>query len=169
MWRLIIASTWFQLLWFLAVLGQTAYQYWMLAAVALTYLVSWQALSVRGRWIGVIALLGCGVDWVNSQANVLIFPQASLPVWLVALWFIFAWYATFLVPVVSQYPLRFVSIVGGVAGSLSYWAGFKLGAVQFGFDTFWSLFLLWLEWAILVAIIIRVLSHEKNSLVQGRD
>lgn len=160
--RLILISTWFQVIWFIAVIGQSSWQWLTLLLVTFTILLT--AFQVKMEWIKLVAIvaLGLGVDWVNMSLGILQFEHGALPFWLVSLWVIFSWYSYFLYPILSQYPSLIVSIIGGVGGALSYSAGEKLGAVTFGYPITLTACILLLEWAILIALIFRVYGYENH-------
>ncbi|MEF1291409.1 DUF2878 domain-containing protein [Vibrio sp. M260118] len=158
--RLLIVSTWFQVIWFCAVIGNYDLQYVTLSLVTLTLIVF--AVKATFSWIkyAVIVALGLAVDFTNLTIGWLQFESGHFPLWLFALWLIFAWYAYFLHPILSQYPLILVSMVGGVGGALSYAAGESLGAVSFGVSTFTMVGILFVEWSLLIGIIIKVYGYE---------
>ncbi len=49
----------------------------------------------------------------SPRLNLLEFPDDFLPTWLISLWFIFAWYAYNLVPVLKRFSSLAVVLVGG--------------------------------------------------------
>ncbi|EGU32249.1 hypothetical protein VII00023_15176 [Vibrio ichthyoenteri ATCC 700023] len=160
---LLIASTWFQLIWFLAVVGSERWQWLALVCLLMTLALSVKFHPLNWQKWGALTLFGVGVDMVNASAGILIFNSFAIPLWLVVLWGMFMWYAQFLVPAVSRYPLILVSLVGGIAGSLSYIAGYKLGAVQFGYSTLFTFFWFFLVWVMVTLLCVRSLNNEKPS------
>lgn len=161
--RLLIVSTWFQAIWFCAVIGNYDLQYVTLSLVVLTLAIS--AVKENLSWLkyGLIVVLGLLVDFTNLTIGWFQFQHEHFPVWLFALWLIFAWYAHFLYPILSQYPLVIVSVVGGIGGALSYIAGESLGAVSFGASTFTIVGILLVEWTLIIALIMKVYGHEEHS------
>ena len=160
--RLLFVSTLFELVWFLAVVGAQEWQ-WLTVAVVLITLVSRGQIQRMNwsRW-ALLCLIGIGFDLLNSQVGVLIFETPFIPIWLIALWAMFIWYAQFLVPIVRRYPRLLVVIIGGLAGSLSYLAGFKLGAVQLGYSMPFSFAWLFVEWAAITMLCMRLLNDEQT-------
>lgn len=161
--RLLLISTWFQLLWFLAVIGREQWQYLTLALVITTLLLSVMNKSLEWKKLGAILVIGMLLDYFNIAIGWFVFDQAGIPLWLTALWAIFAWYAYFLYPILNQYPAPVVLTVGGIAGSLSYVAGSKLGAVSFGLSLSATGLILFFEWVIVMAVILKVYGYESNT------
>ncbi|KOO16432.1 zinc ABC transporter permease [Vibrio xuii] len=161
--RLILLSTWFQLLWFLAVLGREQWQYLTLALVVTTLLFSVMNKSIEWKKLSAIVVFGILLDYFNIGIGWFVFEQAGIPFWLIALWGIFAWYAYFLYPILNQYPTPIVLTIGGIAGFLSYFAGSKLGAVSFGLSLSATGLILVFEWVIVMAVILKVYGYESNT------
>ncbi|WP_242011038.1 DUF2878 family protein [Vibrio furnissii] len=60
-----------------------------------------------------------------------------------------------------------------IGGALSYWAGYRFGAVQFGLSIFWSVLALFLEWFLLSLLLMKVFRNEnitrnRSTLPDGR-
>ncbi len=157
---LILKSTWFQLLWAIAVLGQDKWQLLLIALVAITVVTAsyFDRRSVFSMLM--IFLSGIVVDSLNLYAGVLVFNQQVMPLWLVGLWAAFSWYAVVLFSIVNRYPLVLVSIVGGIAGALSYFAGLKIGAVSWSFSPVTTSLILFLEWTVLMALVVRIQTRD---------
>ena len=151
-------AIWFQSLWFLTVLGRDPL---LLAAVAL--LVLHFALVKKRRkeieLVATVAIIGITVDTGLSLANVFIFPHDSLiPLWLCCLWLAMA--------AALPRSLAFLQrnaylpvLAGALVVPLNYWAGARLGAVEFGYPLPQTLLLLSLTWALLLPILLRVVTH----------
>jgi len=161
--RLLIVSTWFQVIWFCAVIGNYDLQYVTLSLVVLTLAISAIKESLSWFKYALIVVIGMLVDFTNLTIGWFQFQHEHFPVWLFALWLIFAWYAHFLYPILSQYPLAIVSVVGGIGGALSYIAGESLGAVSFGASTFTIVGILLVEWTLIIALIMKVYGHEVHN------
>ncbi|WP_039987338.1 DUF2878 domain-containing protein [Vibrio owensii] len=159
--KVFIASTWFQLCWFAAVLGTYQWQ-WVtlfLAFATLLYCLKTDASSLKS--IGVIVTIGLVLDTLNQQLSVFVFPTLWLPVWLLCLWVLFSWYAYQLKSILYRFPKTYVSIVGGLGGTASYFAGYKLQAVEFGFSVGTTLMILFVEWCAMMLLILKVYGNEK--------
>lgn len=159
--KVFLASTWFQLCWFVAVLGTYQWQ-WVtlfLTLATLLYCLKNDASSLKS--IGVIVTFGLVLDTLNQQLSVFVFPTLWLPVWLLCLWVLFSWYAYQLKSILYRFPKIYVSIVGGLGGTASYFAGYKLQAVEFGFSVGTTLMILFVEWCAMMLLILKVYGNEK--------
>ncbi|HDM8221939.1 TPA: DUF2878 domain-containing protein [Vibrio campbellii] len=159
--KVFLASTWFQLCWFAAVLGTYQWQ-WVtlfLTLATLLYCLKTDASSLKS--IGVIVTIGLVLDTLNQQLSVFVFPTLWLPVWLLCLWVLFSWYAYQLKSILYRFPKIYVSIVGGLGGTASYFAGYKLQAVEFGFSVGITLMILLAEWCAMMLLILKVYGNEK--------
>ncbi len=159
--KVFLASTWFQLCWFAAVLGTYQWQ-WVtlfLTLATLLYCLKTDASSLKS--IGVIVTIGLVLDTLNQQLSVFVFPTLWLPVWLLCLWVLFSWYAYQLKSILYRFPKTYVSIVGGFGGTASYFAGYKLQAVEFGFSVGTTLMILFVEWCAMMLLILKVYGNEK--------
>lgn len=156
--RLLIISTLFQLVWFAAVLGKEAWQWLVLIGVTCLILVTAAREEFTWRnWL-ILTMIGIVIDSVNIKFGLIAFDSAYIPIWLVALWAAFCWYALFLGKVLSHYPLWIVSIVGGLAGALSYLAGYKLGAVSLGFSMPVAFVLFFVQWVAFVFLCMKMIN-----------
>lgn len=169
--QLIIVSTWFQACWFIGVVGQGSLA-WLLVVLGLvTVLVTYKRLAIAVSLIGVVAFSGIVIDSLNHKFGLLLFDTPLIPVWLAALWLMFAWYAIYLCRVINHYPLLLVALVGGGGGALSYIAGFKLGAVEFGVSFYLTAVILYIEWFFIVLAILtlyRIVQQRKGSDNHGQ-
>lgn len=159
--KVFLASTWFQLCWFAAVLGTYQWQ-WVtlfLTLATLLYCLKTDASSLKS--IGVIVTVGLVLDMLNQQLSVFVFPTLWLPVWLLCLWVLFSWYAYQLKSILYRFPKTYVSVVGGLGGTASYFAGYKLQAVEFGFSVGTTLMILFVEWCAMMLLILKVYGNEK--------
>ncbi|WP_104047812.1 DUF2878 domain-containing protein [Vibrio jasicida] len=159
--RLFIASTWFQLCWFAAVLGTYQWQWLTLVLTLLTLVYCWRVEPFTLKSVAIVVFMGLVLDTLNKQLSVLLFPTVWLPMWLVCLWVLFSWYAYQLKSILYRFPKNYVSVVGGIGGTASYFAGYKLQAVEFGFNTSITLAILFVEWCLVMLLILRVYGNEK--------
>lgn len=163
-WKLLIVSTWFELMWALSVFGQERFQWLALALAVITVVTTFNKLNLSLPIWGAIVGLGLVVDSANSLTGVLVFDAALLPIWLLALWLIFAWYAYFLASFLTSYPISIVVMIGGVAGALSYFAGFKLGAVDTHLSISTMMALLFLQWVAIVFVVLRLSTYSERKV-----
>ncbi|AXY00787.1 DUF2878 domain-containing protein [Vibrio alfacsensis] len=159
--KLLLASTWFQLCWFAAVLGTYQWQ-WLtliLTLVTLIYCIRADAHSLKS--ISFITVTGLVLDTINQQFSILVFSTQWLPVWLLCLWVMFSWYSYQLKSILYRFPKPYVSLIGGIGGTMSYFAGFKLQAVEFGFSTSVTLAILFAQWCVMILVILKVYGNEE--------
>ncbi|QXO19296.1 DUF2878 domain-containing protein [Vibrio ostreae] len=156
----LLVSVWFELIWLLAVLGQEQWQWLTTLLVVVTLLFSAWRLSVAVGRICAVAVTGIAIDVANMHLGLFFFINPHLPVWLIALWFIFVWFAAFAIPALSHLPSWLVIIATGLGGALSYWAGYRFGAVGFGLPVFYTVLALFLEWLGVSLLLIKVFSNE---------
>ncbi|ASA54875.1 DUF2878 domain-containing protein [Vibrio gazogenes] len=154
--RFLLISLWFEALWLLAVLGQARLQWITIGLVTVT--MAYTALRfplILGR-IMMVAAIGITLDYVNLHVGLFSFTTSSLPIWLIGLWFAFAWFASFAIPVFSHLPSLLVFSATALGGALSYWAGYRFGAVQFAWSVEGAVFALFLEWFGLSLLLMKV-------------
>ncbi|USW95332.1 DUF2878 domain-containing protein [Pseudomonas proteolytica] len=139
----------FQCGWFACVMGGDSL--WLLLglvvlAIHLLWITSWAA---EGRLILSVTVLGTLLDTLLRTVGVFEFsePGPLIPWWLIVLW---ALLATTLRHCLawSARPWWRASLLGGVGGPLSYYAGSQLAGVSFGFATAPTLVAIALLWAV---------------------
>ncbi|MGO1296201.1 MAG: DUF2878 domain-containing protein [Vibrio sp.] len=160
MWQLLLISVWFQVLWFVTVLGQTTWQWWSAAVLGFTLTASLQCDTPRWRWWAGVTVLGIVLDSLNTVLGLFQFPSAFIPVWLMVLWGAFAWYSWYLIPIITRWPRALQVLGSGLSGSLSYLAGAHWHAVELPQGQLISVVVLMLEWAILIQYLIWQREHE---------
>jgi hypothetical protein len=153
----------FQLGWFACVVG--AARGWPLTGTAIAAaIVSWHivraarpvqelklvlaALLIGALWDSSLVALG----WIDFSSGTLLVGLA--PPWILALWALFATTLNLSLRWLRQRWLL-AALLGAVAGPLSYWAGARLGAVQFVAP--WpALTALSLGWAVMTPLLARL-------------
>lgn len=158
-----IASVWFDIGWFVAVIGAEQWQWGALAFAVATLLFHSGVQKKPLLPLLAIGALGWGIDYLNVSLSIFQFPSNALPIWLVSLWLMFAWYTYQLKSLLLRFAPVYVLLAGALGGSLSYFAGYQLGAVEFGYSVWLTMMILTLEWAIITLLIIEVHRRgEKN-------
>jgi hypothetical protein len=160
----LIASIWFQALWFLAVLGREATLIPLFMLVVATYIwsIKQQTLTVS---IVLIFAMGFAVDFMNYRVGLYHFDGANLlglPLWLTLLWCMFAWYAVMMKPVINRFHPLVVIGFSAVGGTLSYLAGARFGAVGLPFGTLHSASVLAVEWVLIAFVIIKLTKSNRK-------
>ena len=138
----------FQLGWFACVLGGNSL-WLLLAGGALLAHLLWVSRSLaQVRLIAVVCVLGSTVDGLLLNAGVFAFKQAGvlIPFWLVLLWALLAITLNHCLAWTAK-PLWRAILLGAIGGPLSYYAGQRLGAVQFPMGLWPTLLGLSLLWA----------------------
>lgn len=77
---------------------------------------------------------------------------------------IFIWYAYQMKPVLTLYPIWAVTVVGALGAAGSYFAGLKLGAVEWPLSNSLTFAVVTVEWIILFSVIVTSLGGEKRAL-----
>ena len=157
-------ALWFQSVWFCTVLGGDT----LLPLTASLILV--HLLLVRNTWnellqLSTLAAIGISVDATLSTAGIFQFPRDALvPLWLCCLWLGFAATLTRSLAYLGSRPLL-VAAAGAVVFPLNYWAGNRLGAVDFpqGLNT--TLSVMALCWACVLPAMYKV----AGQLAQARE
>lgn len=142
-------ALWFQALWFCAVLGGDP-----LLPLALLLLVChvWLVGDIRTemRQLVMVGGVGIAVDAVLSTSGVFVFHGAVLvPLWLCCLWMGFAAALGRSLAWLAARP-ALCAVAGAIAFPLNYWAGKRLGAVEFGYSLPVTLAILALTWAVVL-------------------
>jgi len=136
---LVVNVALFQAGWFACVLGAAHGRPWI-GAVAAAVIVGWHMLRAAHparelALVGVAAAIGALFETALLRGGLVYFPGGGLveglaPYWMVAMWAMFATTLN-----VSMRWLRarpaLGAVLGGIGGPLSYYAGVRLGALEF--------------------------------------
>lgn len=159
----IFNALWFNIFWFSAVVGREPYL--MIPLVLLT--VHFIVVGERRKELiqaALIAPIGISIDATLSFLGFYNFANdALIPLWLCCLWIAFALSVSRSLFFLSRYPLSAV-IVGGVGGTMSYFAGNKLGAVTFGEPVINSIIVIATVWACILPTFLWLTKNLKSSL-----
>ena len=138
----------FQLGWFACVLGGNSLWLLLAGAALLAHLLVISRSMSDVRLVLVVCLVGSTVDSLLLNAGVFEFRQEGIliPFWLMLLWALLATTLNHCLAWTARPAWRAV-LLGAVGGPLSYYAGQRLGAVQFGFGLWPTLVLLAVLWA----------------------
>ncbi len=155
----LLLSLWFQAGWFLAVAGRESYLLITCLWVGASYLWQWHKARQRLREMGLLAMLGLVVDQSNIAIGIMDFEQAWLPVWMVCLWLLFAWYASHFVDAFTRWPSYWLCLLVAVSATFSYYAGSALGAVILASP--FSALVLFLQWLIIAKFMLHLRARRK--------
>lgn len=137
----------FKLSWLLLVLGQQAGLPWALGLQGLSLALHPGLRAALLPALGV-AVAGIAVDALLQFSGLFAFPQDRFPLWLVVLWFAFAFTLPQGLGFLRKLPLPALAGVGLLLGPLSYGIGYRMGAVEFGLPLLPTLAILGLVWAL---------------------
>lgn len=148
-------AIWFDLVWFCLVVGQERLMPASLALLAF-HLLAVASRAWEWRRLAVLAGVGIAVDIALTMMGIFVFEEAWLiPWWLLCLWVAFA--ATLSRSLAFLAKRQWLAVVtGAIAGPISYWAGYKLGAVAFGWPVSTTLLLLAVIWAGLLPLLLKL-------------
>ena len=145
-------ALWFQGLWFTTVLGREGLLPLAAALLALHLVLVGDKRRELMRFAGVGAL-GIAVDAVLSGAGIYQFAGGVLvPMWLVCLWLGFSAALARSLAYLSD-KLLWAAGAGAVVFPLNYWAGERLGAVEFGLPLPATLVIVGLTWAVMLPVL----------------
>jgi len=148
-------ALWFQSIWFCAVLGREDLVP-VTAALLLVHIALVRDSSRELLQLSTLAFMGIGVDACLSLTGVFQFPNGVLvPLWLCGLWTAFAAVTGRSLAFLANRP-ALASLAGAIAFPLNYWAGARLGAVEFGYPLVTTLAVMSLVWAIMLPLMYRL-------------
>ena len=148
----------FQSIWFAAILGRESLE-WLLMLLLMVHLLLCADRKAEMKIMLLCAGLGSVVDIILTLTGVFVFDPAPwplpIPVWLIALWLGFA--AT-LRHSLSYFLARPAIAIpaASLAAPLSYFAAMRLDAVVFGFGTLFTIVLIGILWAAMMAVFIQI-------------
>lgn len=152
--KLVANAVLFQIGWFACVLGGTGP--WLLVPVAVLcihflWISSWTA---EGKLVVTVVLAGAAIDSFLMQIGVFKFPGGSLlvPLWLVALWAMLATTLNHCLAWTAR-PIWLASLLGAIAGPLSYFAGAALADVELPLGPGTTFALLAAVWAVVFPLL----------------
>lgn len=129
--RLAVNAAAFQLGWPVCVLAGSG---WAVAVVGCYLVIHFLWVSrIPGEWRAVVAVAAVGimVDIVSVRAGLFRVPGDGFPVWLGALWLLFATTLNHCLAWLHGRP-ALAALLGSLGGTASYVAGVHLGAASFG-------------------------------------
>jgi hypothetical protein len=142
-------ALWFQSIWFCAVLGrETLLPLTLVLLILHLFLV--RNTQQELRQLVPVALVGIGTDACLSYIGLFQFEgNVLVPLWLCCLWLAFAGALPRSLSYLGQRRLL-AALAGGVVFPLNYWAGQRLGAVDFTYSLPVTLGSMALIWAVLL-------------------
>lgn len=154
MTKLVANAVLFQIGWFACVLGGTGPWLLIPAAVLSIHFLWISSWAAEGKLVVTVMLVGAAIDSFLLQVGVFDFPENTklVPLWLAALW---AMLATTLNHCLawSARPVWLASLLGAVAGPLSYFAGAALAEVRLPLEQHVTFLVLAIVWAIVFPLL----------------
>jgi len=154
----------FQCAWFAAITLQQQGILILIAILVSHFLVS--RYRIRDWYtLIIITCIGSVIDLISAYAGMFVFNQESfLPLWLLLLWANFALTFHYSMSWLMRCPLLIQSMLGGFFGTLSYFSAYKLGAVDYNFDTWVTLLILALIWTLILPVYVFIASILKEKV-----
>lgn len=143
----------FQALWWLAALEMNNAILSLVGLLGLHFLLINQHLKRDLLVVSLFAPLGWGID-LTLQALGFWDLHSSWPGWLLTIWAGFVLSLLYSLAWLAKLSLLFQSLIGGLAGSLSYLVGAKLGAINFNYALASSALILFILWSVLLPSIL---------------
>jgi len=166
----------FQIGWFACVLTAANNQPFVGAIISLFIIVSHVLISKRYkqeiRIIVIAMVMGLFLDSLIISAGWITYTSGMLgnfiaPYWIVLMWALFATTLNYSLSWLKEKLLLSV-VLGTIAGPFAYYAGVKLGAVEF-INEINALVSLSIGWAIFTPLLLKLASNkpEKNKQIDG--
>ncbi|WDE04190.1 DUF2878 domain-containing protein [Thalassomonas viridans] len=113
--------------------------------------------KLESRYVLLVTILGTTIDSLLMNFGVFDFAQTGfiVPFWLIMIWLSFALTLNSSLKFLQRHTL-IQFLAGAVFPPLSYFAGYALGAVSFGYSTLFTLLLLSLIWSQLMVLLFRL-------------
>ncbi|MBW0235514.1 MULTISPECIES: DUF2878 domain-containing protein [Pseudomonas] len=145
----------FQLGWFACVLGGNSLWLLLAGAALLAHLLWIRRTRAEVHLVIAVCVLGTAVDSVLMNTGVFVFKHSGvlIPFWLMLLWALLAITLNHCLAWTAK-PLWRALLLGAFGGPLSYYAGQRLGAVQFPLGLWPTLMVLAVLWAVLFAALL---------------
>ena len=149
---------WFQCIWFIAILGREQTQ-WPLLALLLIHLAWCKDWKVEAKLMLLCASIGVVLDSLFTWQGVFEFAESTIllpiPIWLVTIWLAFAGTLRHSLGYLLAYP-ALAMLGAGISAPLSYFAGMRLGAVEFGLGDWQTLALIGAAWVGIMPLLIYI-------------
>lgn len=159
-WLLILEFFLFNSAWFLLVFIHSG-KIWLaglaifILQIVIKHLVKQMSMTTFVKIIHV-ASIGIIVDSLLTYFGVFLFPSPyHAPLWLMMLWLNFAFALNFSMAWLGGYRVLGTLATAGFA-VVSYFSGYKLGAVDFGHSLTFSLALIFVIWLVMTPILIAI-------------
>ncbi len=152
--KLIVNALLFQLGWLACVLGGNGPWLLLVAAVLAVHLLWIGSWAAEGKLLLSVFFAGSALDSFLLNLGVFDFdePRTLIPLWLALLWLLLATTLNHCLAWTAK-PWWRASLLGAIAGPLSYFAGAQIADVGLPLGTVPSLVLLALIWALVMPLL----------------
>jgi hypothetical protein len=162
-------ALWFQAVWFCAVLGRDNLLPFAFLLLALHVWLTRLDYRRELRQLLLVGGVGVAADALLSTMGIYQFAGGVLvPLWLCCLWLAFAAALGRSLAWLAGRP-ALAALAGAVAFPLNYWAGQRLGAVEFGYALLPTLAVLAVTWGLLLPLMFRLGAWLAPAQVQGES
>ncbi|MFZ1385947.1 MAG: DUF2878 domain-containing protein [Thiolinea sp.] len=158
----------FQAIWWVAALWGNAALVWLVLLLGVHLLVLHQHIKRDLLAMCLIAPVGWGID-LSLQALGFWDLHSQLPFWLLVIWAGFVLSLFYSLAWLQKLKSIYQALIGGFAGSLSYFGGAKLGALSFNYSVFSSFLLIWVIWFILLPLLVHGVYLFKNQILNNTN
>ncbi len=143
---------WFQLIWLIAVYFTDQGVYFLVFSLLCHFYLT--PTRRHDLWVmASVTLVGGTSDALLTYAGVMLFADgALLPLWLFMLWTHFSLALNHCLSWLQRLPFYLQAVFGGLFGPLSYYLGYKMGAVSFPLPLARTLFILAVIWFCLLPV-----------------
>ena len=155
----------FQASWFLLIFFQNEFLLLVVLLNAIFLVVTRTTLN-HALFLLACVVIGVVIDSVLATLGVLVFEPLPgvlpIPAWLCVIWISFASTIRHSMAYLGKSTIV-AAAVGAIAGPISYFAGMRLGAVDFGYSTFIVLAIYAAIWALLLPTLFILSDKIKSS------
>ncbi|MBX2848109.1 MAG: DUF2878 domain-containing protein [Acidiferrobacterales bacterium] len=161
--NLLVNAGLFQALWLSAVYGSAKGWLWP-CIVLVIILAMWQLQPVRRaksdkKLVLIAIIMGLVIDSIWINLGIMEFTNKTpigwiSPIWILALWIGFALTINHSLSFLKIHPLLPI-LLGLISAPLSYYAGKRLGAVEYNYDALLVSAYIGLAWAIALPLLVR--------------
>ncbi|MEM1143963.1 MAG: DUF2878 domain-containing protein [Pseudomonadota bacterium] len=166
----VLNFAWYQLIWFTAVLGGSAFE-WLLALLVFMHLALIASWRRELALMTSVALLGCSVDALLTKAGYFQFAESSwlpIPLWHMAIWVGFAGTLRHSLTFMVERP-RLMTLAAMIFAPITYLAAQRLGAVTFPIGDLPTAIVIGLSWLTITPLILWLTAVANGALVSTRQ
>lgn len=161
--QLLIIGLIFNVYWFLAVIGQGQFV-WLLAILLLACWWRYQGTWRFGLMLGATGVL---MDLMLSWMGLYTFAANAFPIWLVLLWIGFGSFIWIMRQTIVANSPYIIVMLGGIGGTMSYFAGYRFGAVMWPLGIEITLICILVCWLCFSVLVLALLNRCNRQQLEG--